>query len=127
MQPIDKPFRFTRDFCIVWALLAVGVHLMLRHERPNQTWYSYPAMIIIGSLLATFLVYGPVLLARQIIQSGSRGWFVARVFISIVLAAALFAAILYFTGNRGNHYVTSTGMAFIATLYLNSRLKNTLT
>jgi len=124
VQPIDKPFRPTWDFCVVWILLAVAVHLMLRHEMSEEMWYSYPAMVIIGSLFATFLVYGPVLLARQIIRSGSRGWFVARVFISIVSAAALFAAILYFTGHAQHSPWVPFAMASLASTYLQWRLRN---
>jgi len=49
----------------------------------------FPDLLIVAPLLATFVLYGPVLLFRQLIRSGSRGWFVARVFLSIVFVAAL--------------------------------------
>src|SRR6266704_7215082 len=100
MQPIDRPFRFTWDFVVVWALLVVPAFLLTRRSDLGS-WYAYCGILILLSLFATFALYGPVLLARQVIRSGSRGWFVARVLLSILLAAVMFAAVLVFTG-RGD-------------------------
>ena len=87
MQAVDRPFRFTRDFCVVWVLLVVPTFFLTR-LRDFEPWYSEAAFLILAPLFATFVLYGPVLFARQVVPSGSRGWFVARVFLSIVLAAA---------------------------------------
>ena len=103
MSEIDKPFRFTWDFCLVWAFLAVPIWFVIRHTD-FATWYSHGALIVVGSLLATFILYGPVLLLRQIIRSGSRGWFVLRVFLSVIIVTSLlfeFAAPLNQAGNFG--------------------------
>ena len=82
MQPIDKPFRFTLDFCLVWALLAVPTFFLTRHSDFVSPWYSYAGVLILLPLFAAFVLYGPVLLVQQIFQSGSYGWFVFRVFVS---------------------------------------------
>jgi hypothetical protein len=98
MQPIDRPFRPTLDFCVAWALLAVATFAITRQMLSDQSWYSYCAILILLSLFATIILYGPVLLARQIIRSGSRGWFVFRVFLSIVFAAVLIFGGLFLSG-----------------------------
>lgn len=90
MEPIDRPFHFTWDFCIVWLMLAVpGFFLARRWDTLHALWSSCILTVLL-SLFATFFIYGPVLLMRQIIRSGSRGWFVVRVAITIVLSVALF-------------------------------------
>lgn len=99
MEPIDKPFRFTWDFCGVWGALAVVVYLAT-NRLDLGPWYSHVAFIIVVPLFATFFVYGPVLFVRQIIKSGSRGRFVARVFVTIVLVTALFFGALQFMGHE---------------------------
>src|SRR2546430_2280153 len=83
MQPVDRPFRFTRDFCVVWALLVVPTFFLTR-QHDFGLWCSNIAVLIVAPLFATFVLYGPVLFVRQVIRSGSRGWFVARVFLSIM-------------------------------------------
>ena len=95
MQPIDRPFRFTRDFCVVWALLAVVIYFVARRWDLGS-WYSQAAFFVVVPFIATFFVYGPVLLVRQVMQSGARGWLVARVFITTVLVVALFFAVLHY-------------------------------
>src|SRR5215831_210723 len=90
MQPIDRPFRFTLDFCIVWLVLAVPTFFLVQKWDSLHPAWSSCIKIVLLSLFATFFFYGPVLLMRQIIRSGSRGWFVARVAVTIVLSAALF-------------------------------------
>jgi hypothetical protein len=124
MQPIDRPFRFTWDFCVVWAFLTVVTLFVTQGSELAQIRVSYFAILILLPFFATFVLYGPVLLARQIIHSGSRGCFVARVLISILLAAVLFAAIMLFTG-YGDHGSWWSGAAsFAAIAYLHWRLRN---
>jgi hypothetical protein len=124
MQAIDRPFRFTRDFCVVWALLAVPAFILTRRHDIGP-WYSEGAFLIVVPLIATFVLYGPVLLVHQVMRSGSRGWFVARVFLSIVLVAALIVVGLFTSG----FYTESRGhtLAFVfslaATAYLSWRLE----
>jgi hypothetical protein len=98
MDPIDKPFRFSWDFCLVWALLTLGI-FSLAWRWDMGPWYSHCAFIIVVPFIATFFIYGPVLLVRQIIRSGSRGWFVARVFLSILLVLILFFIGLSISGH----------------------------
>jgi len=124
MQPVDRPFRFTRDFCVVWALLVVPTFFLTR-QHDFGLWYSNIAVLIVAPLFATFVLYGPVLFVRQVIRSGSRGWFVARVFLSIVLAAALLLGGLRLSGS----YTETKGQIFAlvftaaATVYLSWRLQ----
>lgn len=125
MQPIDRPFRFTLDFCVVWGLLAIPTYLLLRRGDIGP-WFSEIAALILLSLFATFVLYGPVLLARQIVRSGSRGWFVARVLLSIVMAATLAFGVLWLSGNYTEakaRYLVFFVSVF-ATAYLNWRLRH---
>jgi hypothetical protein len=121
MQPIDRPFRFTLDFCVVWALLAVPAFFMIRTADIGP-WISKVAALIVLSLFATFVIYGPVLLARVIIRSGSHGWFVARVLVSILLAVGVYAAILFFTGHADTVPWRTGVLSCIAIAYLHWRL-----
>lgn len=99
MEPIDRPFRFTWDFCVAWALLAIPTLFFVLSGRWDLgPWYSDFAFIMVVPFIATFFVYGPVMFVRQIIQSGSHGWFVFRVFTSIVLVASLLLAGMCFSG-----------------------------
>lgn len=99
MEPIDRPFRFTWDFCIVWLALAVPTFFLARQWDTLDAMWSRCIITVLLSLLATFYIYGPVLLMRQIIPSGSRGWFVARVAVTIILASALFLFSLHIFGH----------------------------
>jgi hypothetical protein len=121
MKPIDKPFRFTLDFAVVWLLLAVPAFFLIRRTDIGP-WYSQTAALVLLSMFAAFVLYGPVLLAREIVRSGARGWFVLRVLVSVLLVATLFAAILLVTGHH-EHAAYWTGTAsFVATMYLHWRL-----
>jgi hypothetical protein len=126
MQPIDRPFRFTMDFCIVWLALAVPTFfLALRWDTLHTAW-SCSILTVLFSLLATFFIYGPVFLARQIIRSGSRGWFVARVFVTIVLVIALFFSVLTFLGHgRDVPSLWAFVVAGVAGAYLHWRTTKT--
>jgi hypothetical protein len=87
----------------------------------NATWDNYIFLLFV-TLFATFLIYGPVLLARQIIRSGSRGWFVARVLLSILLVTVLFFVGLYIP-DHGKDVSGLWGFiaAGVATFYLHLR------
>src|SRR6266404_2840388 len=122
MQPIGRPFRITLDFAVVWVLLPVPV-IMLMRGLDIGPWYSRAAAVMVLSLFATFLLYGPVLLARQIVRSGSHGWFVLRVFLSILFMAFLYAAVLFFSG-YGEHASWTGTASFVAIVYLHWRLRN---
>ena len=122
MEPIDRPFRFTWDFCVVWALLLVPI-LFFACRWDLGPWYSYCAFVIVVPFIATFFIYGPVLLARQIIRSGSRGWFVARVLISVLIVLTLFFGVLYISGHGRDVSSLWGGIAaFVATAFLQRRL-----
>jgi hypothetical protein len=106
----------------VWALLAVPTFFLIRRADIGP-WFSQAAALILLPLFGTFVLYGPVLLARQIVGSGSRGRFVARVFVSILGVAALCVAIMFFTGH-GEHPPWWCGAASgVAILYLQWRLE----
>src|SRR5258708_4366532 len=97
MQPVDRPFRFTLDFVVVWGLLAVPSFCLIRSADVGP-WYSEIAVLILLSLFATFVLYGPVLLTRQIFRSGSRGGFIAGVFLSVLGFAVLLFGGLWVLG-----------------------------
>ncbi len=125
MQPIDRPFRFTLDFCVVWAFLAVPTFFLTRRWDVGA-WYSCAAVLILLPLFATFVLYGPVLLARQIIRSGSRGWFIARVLLSILVVAFLVFGGLWLSGyySEGRAHFLAFAYSAFATAYLHWRLRH---
>jgi hypothetical protein len=119
---IDRPFRFTWDFCLVWLLFFVVALYALPASKGARP-YEHPLASLLISLFATFLIYGPVLLARQIVRSGSRGWFVGRAFASVLFLLLIAAGIFHFmpyTPVRG--HVFAFVAAIGATVYLQWRL-----
>lgn len=122
MQTIDRPFRFTSDFCVVWALLVVPTFL-LTHRSDFGPWYSYAGILILLPLFAAFVLYGPVLLVRQVIRSGSRGWFVARMFLAILLVAVLLFGGLFLSGfyTESRARILAFVFAAAATMFLSWR------
>jgi hypothetical protein len=109
----------------VWALFGLGTLWLTRGMQRDEGWFAYPAIVILVSLFSTIILYGPVLLARQIIRSGSRGWFVLRVLISTFLGLALFCAILFFTGHGNNSSEMWSGLAIAGAMtYLHWRLRD---
>jgi hypothetical protein len=86
--------------------------------------YEHPLASLLVSLFATFLIYGPVLLVRQVIRSGSPGWFVGRVLLSLLLFLLVAGGIFYFTGytpERG--HVFAAIAAFSSMAFLHWRLE----
>jgi hypothetical protein len=84
-------------------------------------------MVILQSCLVAFslcyFLYGPVILARQIIRSGSHGWFVARVFVSVLLVTVMFFGVLYISGHGKDVSGIWGGVAaFAAITYLHWKL-----
>ena len=109
----------------MWVFLAAVMFFMTHRSELAELPVAYYAELILVPLFSTFILYGPVLLARQIIRSGSRGWFVARVFISVVLAVGAFCFILYVTGHGDNHSQMWSGIAIsVALTYLHWRLRD---
>jgi hypothetical protein len=96
-QPIDQPFRLTLDFCLVWALLTVPTYFLVCRSDTSP-WYSQLAALILLPLLATFVIYGPILLVRQILHSGARGSHVALVLLSILMLTVLLLGGLWASG-----------------------------
>jgi len=125
MEPIDQAFRPKWDFFIVWAFLGMAT-LWLTHEMErDEGWIAYCAIVIFVSLFSTIILYGPVLLARQIIRSGLRGWFVLRVFVSTLLGVILFCVILFVTGHANNNSQMWSGLVIAGAMtYLHWRLRD---
>jgi len=110
MESIDQPFRPKLDFYIVWAFLGVATLWLTHQMKRDEGWVAYSAIVILVSLFSTIILYGPVLLSRQIIRSGSRGWFVLRVLISTLLGVILFCVILFVTGHANNNSQIWSGL-----------------
>ena len=76
MEEIDKQFRPKWDFFVVWVALT-GAAFVFRGSvldfLDETPWPSGVAVLILLPFLATFSLYGPVLLLRQVLQSGFRG------------------------------------------------------
>ena len=71
MQEIDRPFRFTWEFVGIWTLLAIPATWLVASAK-IRPWYSAIALAILVALFSTFVIYGPVILWRQVIHSGTR-------------------------------------------------------
>jgi hypothetical protein len=120
---IDKPFRFTWDFCAIW-LVFFAIALYALPTSQGARFYEHPLGSLLLSLFATFLIYGPVLLVRQIVRSGSRGWFVGRALLSVLFVLLASAGIFHFipyTPSRGHLFAFVA--ALVATVYLQWRLE----
>lgn len=126
MQPIDRQFRFSWDFCVAWALLAVPT-LLLTRRLDIGPWYSYYGAIILISLFATFVLYGPILLSRQVVHSGAHGRLVLRVLVSIILTAVFGFVGLSSSGLYSEDNMTVFGFFFVAAaiVYLHWRTDET--
>jgi len=124
MSMIDRPFRFTWDFCVVWLLLVLPTFVLTRSQDFGP-WYSRAAVLILLPMFATFVLYGPVLLVRQVIGSGSRGWLVARVLVSIISVGALLLGGLLLSGFYTQTRARIIAFVFIivATIYLHWKLE----
>jgi hypothetical protein len=124
MQPIDRPFRFTLNFCVVWALLAIPTFFLVRGADIGP-WYSKTAELVLLPLFASFVIYGPVLLTQQVIRSGSRGWFVARVLLSILIFTVFVFGGLWLSGayTEAKARYLAFGVSAFATAYLHWRLR----
>jgi hypothetical protein len=122
MKPIDRPFRFTWDFCLVWAFLVVLAFLLTR-KLDLGPWYSHCTVLILLSLFAAFALYGPILIARQIVRSGAHGRLVLRTLISIILAAVFIFGGLFVLGfcSPGNAQIFAFFFVAIAIVYLHWR------
>ena len=110
MTEIDKPFRLTPRFAVVWGLLAAPV-AFLAFRYYDGPAYQKVALTIVGSLYATFCFYGPILLARQAAKSGGRGWFVLQVAVTVVLGVGLLFAVIAFA----NHGAVPDGAVALVT------------
>ena len=122
VREIDRPFRFTWDFCLVWALFFI-IALSVLPQSKGAHPYEHPLTALLVAVFATFLLYGPVLLVRQIFASGSRGWFVARALISVLLVTLLGAGVFFlipYTPSKG--HVFAAVAAGASTIYLQWRL-----
>jgi hypothetical protein len=113
MEEIDKPFRPKLDFFIAWALLAVAIAI-LAPQAELGSWYSVVSFVIVASLLGTFVLYGPVILFRQVIGSGLRGRFVLRVFLSIIVVAILAFGGFSLSGYYSESRASIAGFVFCA-------------
>ncbi len=128
MNEIDRPFRPRLSFFIIWALLAIPVIYYAIKLMSDLPWYSFVSFAIVVSLFMTFAIYGPILLIQQIISSGSRGAYIARVFASILIALSIIFGIVYLTGIYEKVSGTPGWLCFIllvsvvSNLYLHSRL-----
>jgi hypothetical protein len=105
--------------------VACSAAFTLTRRHDIGPWFSEDAFLILVPLIATFVLYGPVLLVRQVIRSGSRGWFVARLFLSIVLVAALLLGGLLLSGfhTESRGHIFAFVFSFAATVYLSWRLE----
>jgi hypothetical protein len=125
MQPIDRPFRFTWDFCIVWAMFALGMPFVTNVSSIGP-WYGQVAAMILGPLFATFLIYGPVLLVGQIFKSGRYGFLIAKVLLTLFISAVLVLGLLWYSGyfNETRAGWIAFALSVLATTFLEWRTRD---
>jgi hypothetical protein len=100
--------------------------LLVQKYVAGSYWYSNFALAIIVSLFLDFLLYGPVLLLRQIRSSGTRGYFMLRVVVSVLMFIVIAVAVMYF-GNlsskeEGWARFAILSIAAVASFYVNYRI-----
>jgi hypothetical protein len=127
MLPIDQPFRPKKDFFVAWSLIAIVGVAYARPWTFDLPWFSKVACALVVPFTLTFFIYGPILFMRQVVRSGSRGWFVFRTFISVCLSIALFLGVLYLVEGRLSLSGSPLGgiLSFFAILYLHLRIGKT--
>ena len=125
MQSKDRPFRFALDTCAVWLVLAITAFWMTYKVNVGP-WNSRILAVIVLPLAASLALYGPVLLARQIVHTTVPGWFVVRIFLSILILSALFFGVVWCLGNEMEILQTILVFAVLqlATVYLHWKLKD---
>ena len=93
MTEIDKPFKITPKFAVLWGCLGVVVGFLIFCYYDGAV-YEQVLLTIIVALFATFCLYGPIVLARQVGASGERGWFVLWIAVCVVLLRVLLNSLL---------------------------------
>ena len=119
-----QPFRLTKGFCVVWALLlsvAVGT---VRWIEPSP-WYSACGFVVFVPFLATFVVYCPVRFFHLAFTSGARGRRVLRFVLAVVLANAVLHGVLLVSGCYTGALAGSVSglLSGVAVAYFKSRSK----
>lgn len=124
MRPIDQEFRPRKDFFVAWFLIAVVAVIIGRPWSFDLPWFSKVAWILVVPFILTFFIYGPALLARQIIHSGTRGWFVFRTALAVIVGAALILGTLHLAGLQGSPFgqMVKVGVSAIAIIVLDVRI-----
>jgi hypothetical protein len=123
MSPIDQEFRPKKDFFVAWFLIAVAAVAIGRPWSFDLPRFSKVAWILVVPFILTFFIYGPVLLARQIIHSGTRGWLVFRTFMAVILGAGLILGVLHLAGLQGSAFaqIVEVGVTAFAIIVLDMR------
>ncbi len=122
--PIDRPFRLTVPFCLVWALVAYPAYLLVHKSEPAY-WIDEVAEFILFSVFLTFVLYGSVLLVWQIISSGPRGLHIGILLLSYLFLCSLFVCGLIYFGLCPPDAVGRMGSVLFtfATIFIRSKLK----
>ena len=123
MKPIDQQFRPKKDFLVAWFLIAVAMIAFARPWGFDEPWYSTVAWILVVPFIGTFFIYGPVMLVRQVVRSGSHGWLVLQTFLSVVLGMALILVVIHFAGLETSSVGSLVPLVLpaVAIIYLNLR------
>lgn len=124
MQEIDRPFRFTWEFVGIWTLLAIPATWLVASAK-IRPWYSAIALAILVALFSTFVIYGPVLLWRQVIHSGTRGRLALRTLLSLICVGTVLFVGLLLSGfyTEGRAQILGFLFSGLATAYLNWKME----
>ena len=124
MKPIDAQFRPKMDFFVAWFLIALASVTFAQPWNDGLPWFSTVAWILVVPFILTFFIYGPILLMREVIRSGSRGWLVFREFLSITLALVIYTGAVLITGKNSasSGHLSGFALTWIAINYLNRRI-----
>lgn len=125
MNPIDQEFRPKRDFFVAWFLIAIAAVIIGRPWSFDLPWFSKVAWILAVPFILTFFIYGPVLLVREFIHSGTRGWLVFKTFLAVILGAGLILGVLHLAGLQGSAFgqMVKAGVTAIAIIVLDARIE----
>lgn len=125
MEEIDRQFRPGKDFMVAWVLVAAATVAIFQPWRFDLPWFSQVAFAVVIPFLATFAVYGPVLLIRQAKRSGARGKLVLSAYVETVFITAVMLVVSRFVIFR-DHELSPILVLLIsvgAIAYLNVRIR----
>ena len=98
MKPIEKQYRFTWDFYILWILIALGIILIAKPWQFDMHIVSKVAVTIGMPFILAIVLHTFIHFIIAIVQSGSYGFLVLYRFLIFLFSMGLIFGVLLITG-----------------------------